>query len=99
MTFTSVITELAEIDSLPCAEIQATFRDGNADTHTAEGTLCMSRHVIRTFEDMVIIRFIVFDQTIEYLFHVRAYVWICVLIDAQCATGMLHKEVEKSCLW
>lgn len=98
-TFTSIITEFTEIDALPCAEIQATFSDGNADTYTAYCALGVCRHVIRSFKDMVIVWFVLFDQAIEYLLHVRAYVRISVFIDTQRTAGMLYKEVQESCLW
>ena len=92
-TFTSVVTELTEIDTLPCAEIQTTFCDGNADAHATECALCVCRHVIRAFKDVVIVWLVLLYETIENLFHIRANIRIGILIDAQSATGVLHKEV------
>lgn len=95
---TSIITELTEIDALPCAEIQTSVGYRNADANTAERALGMSRHVIRTFKNVVVVWLVLLDETIEYLFHVTAHVRICVFVYAQSTTGMLHKEVKKTCL-
>ena len=46
---TAVIAELAEVDTLPSAEVQSAIGDGNGDTDTAQRRFGMGRHIIGTF--------------------------------------------------
>ncbi len=97
-TLSSVVAELAEIDSLPCAEVQASVGDRNADADATEGAFGVCWHVVSAFKDVIIVWLVFLDETIENVFHVGPYVWVGVFVDAQRATGVLHKEVEKACL-
>ena len=58
----------------------------------------MSRHIIGTFERMLILRTIFRDEAIEDGFHVHTNLRVCILIDAQSATGMLAEYADDASL-
>ena len=80
-----MIAELAEIDSLPCAEVETAvgYRDSYADAK--KRTLGMSRHVVRPFHGMLIVWLPLLDDVIEDGFHVGTYIRIVILIDSESA--------------
>ena len=53
----------------------------------------MSRHIIQTFQRMLIIGLSLFYQVIEDALHVNAYIGICILIDGKRTTGMFDKQM------
>ncbi len=58
----------------------------------------MSWHVIGTLQSMLIVRLILWNQAIEYGFHVNPHVWITILIDAQSTTRMFCEDVDNTSL-
>ena len=99
MSAATVVAELAEIDALPGAKVEPSVGDGNVDAHTGNDALGMCGHVVRTFEDMSIVRHILRYEPVVNSFHVTPHVRIPVLTNAQRTTRMLHKEIEQSRLW
>ena len=99
MSAASVVAELTEIDALPGAKVEPSVSDGDVDAHTGNDALGMCGHVVRTFEDMSIVRHILRYEPVVNSFHVTPHVRIPVLTNAQRTTRMLHKEIEQSRLW
>ena len=91
---TAVIAVLAEVDTLPGAEIQASIGDRNGDADTAQCGLGVSRHVIGALQGMLILWTVLRNQTVEDGLHIHTNIRICILIDAQSATGMLRENVQ-----
>ena len=91
-----MIAELAEVDALPCAQVKMAARDGDVDADTADGALGVCRHVVGSFEGVHIIGGVLRNQPIEDVGKVGSHIGICILIDGQGTTGMLHKEVQHS---
>ena len=54
----------------------------------------MSGHIIGTFQGMLILWTVLWNQSIEDGFHIHTNIWICILIDAQSATGMLAEYID-----
>ena len=90
---TAVISIFAEVDTLPSAKIQTTVSYGNSNTDTAQRGLGMSGHIIGTFQGMLILWAVLRNQSVEDGFHIHTNIWICILIDAQSATGMLAEYI------
>ena len=90
----AVVAELAEVDSLPCAEVQTAIGDGDGDADTAQCRFGVSRHIVGTFQRMLILRTILRNQAVEDSFHIHANIRVAVLVDAQSATGVLREDVH-----
>lgn len=90
------VAEFTEIDTLPRAEVQSPVSNGNVDAHARNDALRMGWHVVRTFENVVIVRHILRHEPVVNCLHVSPYVRIPVLTYAQRAAGMLHEEIEQS---
>jgi len=50
---TTTITIFAEVDTLPCAEIQVSIGNRNSDADTAQRGLGVSWHIISTFQEFI----------------------------------------------
>ena len=59
----------------------------------------MSRHIVCTFQSMLIFRAILRNKTIENGFHIYTDIRVCILIDAQSATCVLAEDVDDARLW
>ena len=90
----AVVAELAEVDSLPCAEVQTAIGDGDGDADTAQCRFGVSRHIVGTFQRMLILRTIFGHEAVEDGFHIHANIGIAVLVDAQSAAGVLREDVH-----
>ena len=58
----------------------------------------MCWHIIGTFQGMLIVGLIFWNETVEDGFHINPYVWIRIFIDAQSATRMLAEYVDDTSL-
>ncbi len=83
MPLPAVFTKLAEVNTLPSAEVQSAVGNGNGKAHAEERALGVGRHVISSFQGMVIIRFVLPYHVVEYLLHITAHVWIGILVDGE----------------
>ena len=63
----TVVAELAEVDALPCAEVETAVGDGYGDAHAEEAALGMGRHVVRSFKDVVVVWLVFLHEVVEYL--------------------------------
>ena len=79
-----MISELAEIDSLPGTHVESAVSDRNGKTHSEERALSMSWHVVWTFHSVLIVWLPLFHHVIQDGFHVRTHIGIVVLVDGQC---------------
>jgi hypothetical protein len=68
--------------------------DGDGQADTAQGRLCMGRHIVSSFQRMHILWPILRDKAVEDDFHIYTNIWICILIDAQSAARMLAEYVD-----
>ncbi len=79
----AVVAELAEVDTLPRAEVQVAVRDGDVEAHAEHAALGMRRHVVRPFERVVVVRGVLRNQVVENLLHVAPHVRVGVLVDRE----------------
>ena len=98
LSCSTIISILAKVDALPSAEVRATIGDGDGDADSAQRRLGVSRHVVGTFQCMLVLRTILRNQMIEDGFHIHTNIRISILVDAQSATGMLRKDIHDASL-
>ena len=96
MSGAAIIAELAEVDSLPGAEIQASARDRNVDAHTRHDALGVCRHVVGSFESVLIVRLVLRYKAVVDALHVGTHRRVPVLADAQGTARVLDKQVENA---
>ena len=56
----------------------------------------MGRHIVGSFHGMVVVDFVFLDQMVHDLVEVGPHIRIRILVDGECAGGVLHKQVEQS---
>ena len=59
----------------------------------------MSRHIVCTFQCMLVLWTILGNEAVEYGFHIYPHIRICIFINAQSATRMLAEYIDDACLW
>ena len=91
----AIIAELAEIDALPGAEIQASVGYGYGQAHAEQRTLGVGRHVVGPFEHVVIIRLILPYDMVHDLLHVGTHVGVGILVDAEGAGRVFDEEMKQ----
>lgn len=86
-----MVAEFAEVDALPCAEVEAAVRDrqgeGRADYHRFD----VRRHVVGSFVGMKVIWRVFWHESIEKHVKVMSHVRIGVLIERQRRRCMLYQ--------
>lgn len=92
----AIVAKFAEVDALPSAEREAPIRNGDGETHAEERGFGMRGHVVKTFHRVVVIRFAFTHEMVHNFAHIRAHIRVGILVDRECARGVLHKEVEHS---
>ena len=78
----AVVAELTEIDALPCSEVQSPVSNGNVDAYACYDALCVSRHVVRPFKDVSVVRHVLRHEPVVNRLHVTPYVRVPVLAIA-----------------
>ena len=94
----AVVAVFVEIDALPGAEVQSTVGDGDGEAHTTQNRFCMSRHIVQSFEGVLIVRTAFGYQSVEDGLHIDTHIRVAVLVDAESATGVLGEYVDDACL-
>ena len=94
----AVVPVFAEINALPCAEVQTSVRYWYVEAYARQRRLGVGRHVVVAFERVRIIWLVFGRKAVEYALHVGAHVRVGVLVDAQSAACVLHEEVEQALL-
>ena len=56
----------------------------------------MGGHIVGSFHGMVVVDFVFLDQMVHDLVEVGPYIRVGILVDGECAGGMLHKQMEQS---
>lgn len=79
----SVIPVLAQINPLPSAEVEVASGNGNRQKITQERRFEVSRHIIRSFGGVAIIRGLLWDQVIEMALKINAHGGVSILIEGQ----------------
>ena len=90
----AVVAVFVEIDALPRAEVQPAVGDGDGEAYTAQNRFCMSRHVVQSFEGMLIVGTAFGYQAVEDGLHIDTHIGVAVLVDAESATGVLGEDVH-----
>ena len=62
-----MVSELAQIDALPSAQVQTAVGDGDGKADTEEGAFGMGGHIVQAFHGVVIVRFVLLHQVIHNL--------------------------------
>ena len=92
---TAVISELTEINTLPCAEIQPSVGNGNRNRRADYRRLGMGRHVIVALHGMRVVRLAFTYQAVENTFHIHPYIGVGILVDRQRRRSMLDKKIQQ----
>ena len=87
---------LKQIDSLPGAEFESSFRYGNALTRASQRHAKMTGGIIRPLGRMDQTWMIFGDKILKETVKVRARCRIGILIDHQTRAGMLDKDRSES---
>ena len=95
----AVVAKLAEVYALPGAEVEAAIGDGDGEAYAEEGALGVGGHVVGTLHGVVIVGLVLSHEAVHNLTEVSAHIGVGILVDGQCARGVLHEEVEQACLW
>ena len=80
-TVATVVAELAEVDTLPGAEVEAAIGDRDGEAHAEERALGMGRHIIGTLHGVVIVGLAFPHEAVHNLVQVGAHVGIGILVD------------------
>lgn len=95
LSSSSIVAVFAKVNALPCTEIESSVGDGNRDADTAESGLGVCRHVVRTFESVLVVWTVFRHEAVEDGLHVEPYVGITVLVDGQSAAGVLAEDIDE----
>ena len=98
LPLSAVVAVFAEIDSLPGAEVEVAFGDGDGDAHAAQDGLGVGGHVVGAFEGVLIAGQVFGHEAIEDGLHIDSHIGVTVLVDGKSATGVFGEEVEDACL-
>jgi hypothetical protein len=77
----SVIPVLAQINSLPSTEVEAAGGNGNRQKITQERRFEVSRHIIRPFGSVAIVRGVLRGQVVEMVLKINPHRRIGVLVE------------------
>jgi hypothetical protein len=90
--------ELAVINTLPGARVQASIRDGHAHASPHQTALDVRRHIIQSLSIMPVhIPLLVLGRNaVERVRHVLAHILVVVLVQAEGAGRVLDEEVHEA---
>ena len=89
------VTELAEINPLPGAEVEPAAGHGNGEFDARECRFGMCGHVVVAFERVDVVGFALADQPVEDGREVRADVGIGVFVDRKTCGGVFDEEMHQ----
>ena len=93
---TAMVTELAEVNALPRAQIQTAAGDGDGQPCADEDGLGVCRHVVVALQDMLVIGLAFPDQAVEDGRQIRTHVRVGIFTNGQSAAGVLDEEVDQT---
>ena len=76
------VAKFAEVDTLPCSQVQAVILDGDSDRASYQGGFYMGAHIVGAFEGMDEIGGTVGNQFIKECLEVMPYVRVCIFVDS-----------------
>jgi len=91
-----MVSELTEINPLPCTQIQAVIGNGDGQFCSNQGTLYVSRHIICSFINMRIEGVIFRHQMVHKGLEVIAHRSVGILIQSQTGRCMLDLNMHDS---
>ena len=96
MTSAAPIAELAQVDALPCAQIEAVSRNRNVERDASHRAFEMAGHIVVAFVGVTVVWLAIGHKTVENGVHVDTHVGVEILIDGKRATGVPYKKVEQT---
>ena len=78
-----MIAVFAQIDSLPCPEVEAARRDWNLNAGAKKAAFQVGWHVIAAFVGVTIVRLVFRHRMVEEAFKIGPHGRVCVFIDGQ----------------
>ncbi len=84
---------------MPGAEVQTAIGDGDGDANTAKCRFGVGRHIVCTFQRMLVLWTVLRNQAVEDGFHIHANIGIAVFVDTQSTAGVLREDVYNARLW
>ena len=79
----AVVAKFAEVDALPCAEIETTIGDGDRQAHPEERALGMSGHIVGTLHRVVIVGLVLPYEAVHNLVEVAPHIRVGILVDGK----------------
>lgn len=95
----AVVAKLAQVDTLPCAEVKVSVGDWNSESHTHHRRFEVRRHVVVSFQIVCVFRVAVWYKSVGYHFHVYAYRRVGVFVDGECRRSMFDKQIQQPTFW
>ena len=89
------VSELAQVDALPDAHVQASVADGDGERGPHQCRFGVRWHVVVALAGMLIVRFAFAHQAVENGCHVRLYVGVGILVDAQRGRCVLDEQMQQ----
>ena len=89
------VSELAQVDALPDAHVQASVADGDGERGPHQRRFGVRWHVVVALAGMLIVRFAFAHQAVENGCHVRLYVGVGILVDAQRGRCVLDEQMQQ----
>ncbi len=90
----AVVAELAQVDALPCAEIEATISDGEGESGAYYGGFYVGGHIVRTFISVEIIWGVFGNEAVKNCREVMAHIRVGILIESQCRRCVFDQQMQ-----
>ncbi len=87
---------LAQINSLPRTQIEAAGSNGNGQKTAENRCLEMSRHIVRTFRGVAVIRRVLRGKLVEVTFKISAHGGVGIFVEGQAGRGVVEENVSQS---
>lgn len=95
-TRAAVVAELAEIDALPCAEIEPPIGDGESESRPYYDGFYVGWHIVRTFIGVEIIWGVFGDEAVKNCREIVAHIRVGILVESQCRRCVFDQQMQQS---
>ena len=95
----SAVAELAQVDSLPCTQIEVAASHGQCQGRADDYRLGVRWHVVGPLVGMQIVRGIFRNESVEYLAQVVAYIRVGILVKRQGRRRMFYLYIHDATVW
>lgn len=92
----AVVAELAEVNALPCSEIEPSVGDGYGERRSGNNGFGMGRHVVGPFKGVEVVGRTFRHKFVEYGVEVLPHVGVGVFVQRQGRRGVLYQQVQES---